>query len=171
MLAIAALAGAAAGACAVRSVHANLEPGVNLSAYRAYDWAPVARRATGDPRLDNNTIVEQRIRQAVERELAPRGFERDASGAADLSVHYHVSVEERVDIANVEPLEPCESCRPFVYDAGTLVIDLVDARTGKLLWRGWSEGNVSGIIENQRWMEERIDDAVARILRQLPARR
>ena len=56
-----------------------------------------------------------------------------------------------------------------MYDAGTLVIDLVDARTNKLVWRGWSEGNVEGVVNNQRWMEERIDEAVTRIFERLPS--
>jgi hypothetical protein len=57
-----------------------------------------------------------------------------------------------------------------VYDAGTLLIDLVDARTNRLVWRGWAEGSVDGVIDNQEWMEARIDEAVTRILERLPRR-
>jgi hypothetical protein len=63
-----------------------------------------------------------------------------------------------------------EDCKPFIYDAGTLVIDLVDARTNRVVWRGWSEGTVDGVVDNQRWMEGRIDDDVTRIFKQLPSR-
>ena len=57
-----------------------------------------------------------------------------------------------------------------VYDQGTLVIDLVDAHTDTLLWRGWAKGSIDGVIDNQQWMEQRIDEAVARIMRALPSR-
>ena len=60
--------------------------------------------------------------------------------------------------------------RSSVYDAGTLVIDLVDARTKTLVWRGWAEGSLEGVIDNQASMEAHIDRAVARVLQQLPPR-
>ena len=49
-------------------------------------------------------------------------------------------------------------------------IDFVDARTNTLVWRGWSEGNFDGVIDDQAWMEEQIDRAVIRILERLPGR-
>jgi hypothetical protein len=55
-----------------------------------------------------------------------------------------------------------------VYDAGTLVVDLVDRRANKVIWRGWAEGSVDGMIDNQDWMEQKIDDAITRIMERLP---
>ena len=63
-----------------------------------------------------------------------------------------------------------EACRPYVYDADTLLIDFVDTRTDKVVWRGWTEGSVDGAIDNQRLMEQKVDKAVTRILEQLPRR-
>ena len=57
-----------------------------------------------------------------------------------------------------------------VYDAGTLVLDFVDTRTSKVVWRGWVQSSVAGVIDNQKWMEEKIDEAVTRILERLPRR-
>ena len=57
---------------------------------------------------------------------------------------------------------------PGWYDAGTLMIDLVDTRTNKLVWRGWAEGSIEGAIDNQDWMERRIGEAVGRIMERLP---
>jgi len=50
---------------------------------------------------------------------------------------------------------------------GVRVIDLVDARTSRLVWRGWVE-KLNPVIDNQDWMEEAIDWAVARIMKKLP---
>jgi Domain of unknown function (DUF4136) len=47
-------------------------------------------------------------------------------------------------------------------------LDLVDAPTDTLVWRGWAEGSIQGAIDDQTLMEERIDEAVARILARLP---
>ena len=32
-------------------------------------------------------------------------------------------------------------------DEGTLVIDMVDARTNRLIWRGWAIDSLSGILD------------------------
>lgn len=156
--------------CAVRSVHSYLERGVDLARYQRYVWGPADRSGTGDPRLDRNQIFEDRVRAAVDAQLASRGFEKAASGFPELLIQYHVKVEQRIDRADEPRSASCQDCRPFVYDAGTLVIDLVDARTNSLLWRGWVEANVDGVVDNQDWMEEQIDEAVLRIFERLPRR-
>ena len=50
------------------------------------------------------------------------------------------------------------------------MLDLVDAPTSRLVWRGWAEGSIEGAIDDQKLMEERIDEAVAKILARLPRR-
>ena len=61
-------------------------------------------------------------------------------------------------------------CRPYVYEKGTLFVDLVDPRTNQLVWRGWAEGSIDGVIDHQQWMEARVDEAVTQILARLPRR-
>jgi len=50
------------------------------------------------------------------------------------------------------------------------MLDFVDTRTKTLAWRGWAEGSLDGIIDDQRWMEERIDTSVEKILARFPQR-
>ena len=164
-LAVAALA---LEGCAARSVHSYLERDADLGRYQRYSWGPAAATATGDPRLDDNEIVQERIQSAIEKQLAARGFEKAASGAPEFLVHFHVSVEQRIDLTDSEPTMPCPECKPFIYDAGTLVVDLIDAGSKRVVWRGWSEGNVAGLIDNQRRLDEQIDETVGLIFDRLP---
>jgi hypothetical protein len=156
--------------CAARSVNSYIERGTDPSVYKRYGWGPAEQASTGDPRLDNNQIFRDRVQAAVEKQLATKGLEKATSELPDLLVHYHVSIEQQIDLRQTDQSTPCPDCRPFVYDAGTLVIDLVEARTNRLIWRGWSEENVGGVIDNQRWMEERIDQTVTQILKRFPSR-
>ena len=154
--------------CAATSVNSYLASNADVSRYHTYDWAAADRFETGDPRLDNNPFFQERVEQAVEVQLAARGFERVKS-SPELVLHYHANIQQRVNANHAdEKYGYCTECTPYVYDAGTLVIDLVDARTQKLVWRGWAEGSVDGAIDNQQAMEARIDRAVARILTKLP---
>ena len=59
-------------------------------------------------------------------------------------LHYHASVTQKIDLNTVDrSYAVCDDCRPYVYDAGTLIVDVVDA--GYLVlsevwypgWRAW----------------------------------
>lgn len=154
--------------CAAMRVNSFIERGTNFTVYRTYEWAPADQLATGDPRLDNNEFFQERVQAAVEKGLAARGLEKAAS-APDFVLHYHASVTQRVDTAGVDrKYGYCEDCTPSVFDAGTLTLDIVDARTKRLVWRGWAESTFDGVVDNQEWLEQKIDEAVAQILGRLP---
>lgn len=97
-------------------------------------------------------------------------------------VQYHASVTQQVKAPdanasacqaaafNQQPMTRLPSCEPYVYDEGTLLVDLVDARTKKLVWRGWAEGGFNGALENQELLEARVDDSISRIFAKLPPR-
>ena len=167
-LAVAAVAAIVLTGCAPMKVFWFPEPGVDFGAYRTYAWAPAVPVATGDARLDNNPFFHDYLRRAVDRALVERGIEK-AEGAPDLLLHYHASVDQMIDLSGVDRYTGVDHDRlPEAYDAGTIVIDLIDARTTRLIWRGWAESSLDGVVDNQAWMEERIDDAVARVLAKLP---
>jgi len=153
-------------------VNSFVERGIDFAQYHTYNWAPPRAVATGDPRLDNNPFFEVRVQADVDRQLALKGFEKATTGTPALWLHYHASMTQQLDLNGADqPYNSCSECRPYVYDAGTLVLDFVDARTSTLVWRGWSEGNLDRVIDDQAWMEEHIDRAVTQILDRLPRRR
>ncbi len=163
----------AGSGCAATTVRSYADRSLDLQQYRTFAWAPSVARSTGDPRLDNNEFFDQRVRSQVEKELTRRDFEKATSRVPDLFVHYHASVTQEIDVRTVDhdyQYSNVVTMEPFVFDAGTLLVDLVDPRTNRLIWRGWVQANIDGIIDNQRILEQRIDEAVARILDRLPPR-
>lgn len=158
--------------CATLHVSSYVERGIDVRQYRTFAWGPADALSTGDPRLDNNEFFDERVRRDVDTQLAARGFEKTTSGRPDLLVHYHASVTQRLDSRNLDVQYGCAEgdCRSDVFEVGTLLIDLVDARTNKLVWRGWAKGTIDGVIDNQAWMEQQVDKAVTRILEGLPPR-
>jgi hypothetical protein len=160
-----------AAGCATMSVSSYARAAVDARSLRTYEWGSPDTWSTGDPRLDNNRFFDERVRARVDEQLAQRGFEKSASGPADLLVHYHASVSQEIDLRQHDRTTADRAdheYEPFIYDKGTLVIDVFDRRTGTLIWRGWAEGSIDGVIDNQRLMESRIDEAVAKILARLP---
>lgn len=158
-------------ACATMRIDSYLERGIDPGRYRSFAWGPSDTLSTGDPRLDNNRFFSERVQSAVGRHLTARGLEKGRAGASDLVVHIHASITQRLDMDAIDrQYRRCDvvDCRAMVYEAGTLMLDFVDARTNTLAWRGWAEGSLDGVIDDQQRMEETIDAAVEKILARFP---
>ena len=162
----------ALAACAPLRVNSFTDTRANLPGYRTYTWDPAGPGATGDPRLDNNRFFRERIVAAVDRELSAKGFERTA-GPADVVIHLHARVDQKIAAATLDPQSPsCSTgdCRPQVFDEGTMLLDVIDAGTHRLVWRGWSESSFEGVILDQDWMDETIDRIVHKLFERFPRR-
>ncbi len=172
-VAAAALAAATLAGCAPMRVNSFVERGTDFGRLRTYVWAQTSELSTGDPRLDNNPFFQRRLQSDVEAQLAARGFQKAMDGMpADVELHYHASVTQQISVSGVDTdsprCEPNTSCAPIVYEKGALVLDLVDLGSKRLVWRGWADTALDNVIDNQRALEETIDDAVRRILERLP---
>jgi hypothetical protein len=164
-----AVAGLLLGGCAAVTAGSYVTPRAGLTGYATYAWAPDDETPTGDPRLDSNPFVRERVRTGVDRELSTRGYLPAAGGIPDLMVHIHMSVTQVIDTSLIDQQFCVETdCRPFVYQAGTIVVDLVDAVTNTLVWRGWAESNLGDLIDDQAALDRRVDESVTRILARLP---
>ena len=126
----------------------------------------------GDPRLDNNAFFRDYVMGAIEKELAGKGFRQASSGEPDLLVHYHASVNQKVDVHEADrPYGYCyQDCEPRVveFEQGTLVVDIVDRRTNKVVWRGWAQDTMNGVIDNQDRLEKQVSEGVTKMMKLLP---
>jgi hypothetical protein len=169
---VTALAALAIAGCATMTVSSHIERNVNFAEYVTYDWGPPDNLPVGDPRLDNNPFFTDYLMGAVEKQMAAKGFERALSGGADLLIHYHASVNQQLDVYEVDHRYGyCYgNCEPEIvnYEEGTLLIDLVDAKTNKVVWRGWAQDAMNGVIDNQDRLEEQVDEGVTRMMLLLP---
>ena len=163
-------------ACATTTVGSHVERGLDFSQYRTYEWTPPDALPGGDARLEEDMVFLDRIQGAFEKALAARGYQRVTFGSPDLLVHYHAAVSRRIDV-NRLAREPgacpdgnylaCND-RLIDYETATLILDIVDERTGRLVWRGWARENLDNLVDDQRRMGRDITDAVQRMLTQLP---
>lgn len=157
-------------ACAPITVTSFTERGVNVATYRTFGWDRIDTSVPGDARLDNNTMFHEYVRQAIDRQLISRGYE-PATVQPDVLVHYHASTRQRIYTSGEQrTAERCQDCAVEVYDEGTLLVDLLDARTGKLVWRGVAESGLAGVVNDQARMEETVERVVERIFARLPRR-
>lgn len=171
-LAVLIVAAAVAAGCATLTVSSHIERNISFTDYMTYDWGPPDNLPVGDPRLDNNPFFQDYLQGTIEKKLAAKGYERAVSGTPDLLVHYHASVNQKVDVYERDSRHGyCYGdCQPQIieYEQGTLVVDVVDAKTNKVVWRGWSQDIMNGVIDNQERLEKQIEDGVTKMMLLLP---
>jgi hypothetical protein len=164
------IAAGLAAACAPIAVTTYTERGVDVTAYRTFAWEPASADVPGDPRLDNNEIFHDYLRGAIDRQLVSRGYE-PTTLQPDVYVHYHASARQKVHVDDSQRTTgPCVGCSVEIYDEGTLVVDLTNARTGALVWRGVAESGLPDTVNRQPDMEKTIERVVDRVFARLPRR-
>ena len=157
------------------NVSSHVERGLDFTRYRTWNWGPADTLPTGDPRLDANPFFKDHVQGAVEKGLAVRGLMGPNPEAPDLLLHYHAAITERLDVVGADTRrgygyeDPGSQVRS--YEAGTLVLDVVDARTNRVVWRGWAQDTVEGSLKREDTMARQIDEAVTKMLTRLPVLR
>jgi hypothetical protein len=155
------------------SVNSYRDPALGRERYATYAWGSPDALPVGDPRLDNDADFRERLEGAIDRELLRKGYRHDEQ--ADFLVHYHASIADRLDVTRLDDLHfdcAAGSCDTDLieYEAGTFVIDVVDARTNRLVWRGWAQDRIAPALGDRNRMFQLVDDAVRRMLDRFPTR-
>lgn len=167
-----ALALLAAGGCSPFSINADYDTTTDFSKFRTWSWFSGPR----PPAPDLDGLTEQRIRNAIETQLPKRGLAKGAEGT-DLLVAFHVSVTQRLEVTPTTMSYGYGWGHGYVgtsygnevrtYDEGTLLIDLLDAKSKSLVWRGVARATVYRNASPQE-REARVQAAVGAILEQFP---
>ena len=92
--------------CAQITVISDYDATASFAELETYGWMPNQPRP-GDPRLDN-ALFDRRVRNAVEKELATKGYRKEST-RPDFQVLYHATLEEKVDVTTIYPNYPAGS--------------------------------------------------------------
>ena len=146
-----------------QDVKTDYDHHANFSQYHTYYWEKVK---TTDP------LWENRIKDAVDHELQAKGWQRVDSGG-DVAVMAVGSSRNQQEYQTFydglggwrwggfgETTTQVEN-----YPVGSLVLDLYDARTKQLIWRGVSSEALSNNPEKN---EKKLDKAVDKMLEHFP---
>jgi hypothetical protein len=161
-------------ACATMNVSSHVERGLDFTQFKTWQWVPADAFPESDARL-NNPFFQDHLLGAVEKEMAARGLVQTWSDNAtpDLLVHYHANLSPRVQVASGDATSGAcydADCavRVLETEADSIVLDVVDARTNRLIWRGWAQNATAGSLDRPERLERRIRDAVARMFTRFP---
>lgn len=151
------LLSAALSACSGLEVRSQHEPGTDFAALTSYAWAPaIAANARED-------LVLGIVRPKVDAILAAKGLTRVERDQASLLVEEHVVVEKLT-----RTNDPYYAFDLYTeYERGTLLVDLMDPSTSKVLWRGSATAELDDEVTEAK-RRERVEDAVERMFDRFP---
>lgn len=167
------------GSCATSGrvgVTSDFDHSVNFRSFKTWAWYPdQANDTEGGPARDYQSFLDKRIRTAVEAEMVKKGLTR-VDKNPDVYVAYSAKVEDK-QRSNVGAYGPYGypygygyygrtfGQQPIVdYKAGTVIIDLVDARRKQFAWRGLGQAQV----DDQTISETEVYRIVGSVLSNYP---
>ena len=181
-----ALMGTIAACSPLPKIGYDFDRGMDFSAYHTYAWLSGDQEKTGDRRADSST-VDMRIRIAVGTQLRLKGYQALAEGKPDFYVAYHVGLKDSSPDISTQYYSDGMAGQAFAhsvdsrtagkaapamnetasYLTGSLLIDIIDSGSQRLVWRGTANGEVDpGLTSQQR--DERTKAIVQSILSHFP---
>jgi hypothetical protein len=118
-----------------------------------FAWNDEADHTQGDVRLEDNAFFHARLHEAVEWELNLRGI-RQSETAPTLLIHHHLSLADHELEREVVDESGVPSTETEIYEGASVVLHIVDARTGEDRWVAWAQANVEPALANPESMRK-----------------
>ncbi len=165
-------------ACSGIKVSQDYEQGYDFSKLKTYTWKPNDDQEYG---IVDNDLMDRRVRTAIENTLSARQYKQVFSGNPDFYISYHLTIEQIIHSSNVGggfsvgrssggrygSIGVGTGTRVQTYDQGTLLIDITDGSSNKLIWRGTSTQSVSEHSDPEK-ITQSVNETVEKTLLQFP---
>ncbi len=177
------VAGLMVGCATKPRVATDYEDGYNFSALKTFSVKETKQDSKENLLVSPFTLSH--IHSLVSSELSKRYQITNGDAVPDFYVSYHVVVEEKLDAHNYDELygfgywgrgyrypsamfyHPGFGGEITVYNQGSLIIDMVDAKTQQPIWRGVSEKRLNKSLSPQK-QRQILAGAVMEVIAQFP---
>ncbi|MBC5993834.1 DUF4136 domain-containing protein [Pontibacter cellulosilyticus] len=175
-----------AGCAPIISVQTTFDPSVNFKVYQTFMWhpaeVPAPKQGSSGPLY--STLLDQRVKEAIASELVKNGITPDADNPG-LIVAYDIAIEPTQEMVSIN-LENTnfgygysywygyryrydgDGLQNFknigTYKPGSLVVDLIDRNTNRVVWRGALDAGIDPVTIDI----DKISRSVARVMSQFP---
>jgi hypothetical protein len=174
------------GCVPANNTQASYDPTINFKTYQTFAWHPAEVPAPKQGSGDNlySTLLDQRVKEAIASEMVKNGITPDVENPG-LLVAYDIAVKKprvpvtanvsetgfgygysywfgyrfRYDGAGLKNFRSIEK-----YQPGSLVIDLIDSNTNRVIWRGAFDAEIDPAILDI----DQLNKVVARVMSQFP---
>ncbi|MGK0500821.1 MAG: hypothetical protein ACJAYG_002475 [Oceanicoccus sp.] len=188
---IALIAALTLGACSSITVTTDFSP-IDFSGFKTYAWLYTD---VVEENGKSNDIIDGKVKAIVDANLKSKDFTIVAKDSADFYVNYNVTTQEKTDIKTYNSyggyypgyrsygaygmsrnyayydtrmaMPPLQEQVITEHVEGTLILDIVDPKTNKLVWRGTAGKHLDDAVSPED-REEVIREVVSKLLAQYP---
>ncbi len=155
------------GAAFAQHVKTDFDHNANFSQYKSYSWKEIKPA---------NSLWDARIKDAVDTQLAAKGWTHLENGGDVSIVAIKTTQTQRTLQTFYDGIGGGWRWGGFGgmgeattteqdYKEGTLIVDMYDANTKQLIWRGSAEDTLSDKAEKN---EKSLDKGVAKMFKEFP---
>ena len=159
--------------CSIYGVRYNYDQQTDFTEFKTFNWIQVPEKAGID------SFVVQRVKTAVKTELKAKGLVV-VSNNPDFLIAEHLGKKSKVQVTDwgydygyygayrgYGGYWGPGRISTYQYEEGTLILDFVDAKSKKLIWRGTAKARVQNVDTPEK-SEKIINAAVKKILGKYP---
>ena len=150
-----------------QNIKVDYDRSLDFTKFKTYSW--VEGRTAFDPQVHNLILIE------IDRQLQSKGLKK-VEEKADLNIAYYASFEDNINTSAVEYAKsadwnkwgdhtPVYGPKMVALPIALIVLDIIDASTNRLVWRGRAKG---AYTPNQARGKKRVNEAVEKLLARLP---
>jgi Domain of unknown function (DUF4136) len=166
-----------ASSCAsVKIIKEETAPGVDLSAYKTYNYFSFHAAGDTTPRKTDQRISQ--VRKAISNELTQKGYVFSANNP-DFLVNVSINVKQDVQTREKTPITDPQvhvgqpnytyNTNDVVvgyYKTGIMEIDIVDSKTKTLVWQNISDGVLA---DKESDIDKRLHERFKKVFEHYPA--
>ena len=170
-------------------VSTDYDKSINFNQYKTFAWSTPDIQVGSNP-IYKSGLITRNIETSLSDELTKRGLTMNPENP-DLLVGFHTYTEKKTDSYNTYNPVPMyypfgfragwryypygfgnwpyawnNNIRTVQYTEGTLIVDVADAHTRQLIWRGVIEGNVSDPAR----LEKDVARGIHKVMKDYPVR-
>jgi len=155
----------------IYNVKYDYDTKTDFASLKTYDWLPIPAKA------DIDRLNVERIKNAVNSQMVAKGL-RKTPDNPDFLIASHVGKKGKVRIADWGygygrqgrywgGYGGPRGVDVYEYEEGSLILDFVDAKSKKLIWRGSAKAQTNTVKTPEK-REKLITEAVQKILDKFP---
>jgi hypothetical protein len=163
--------GFAVSCASIYGVQHDYDKQVDFANLKTYDWMQVPEKAGID------SLSVQRVKNAVNAELKAKGLMM-TSDNPDFLIAEHLGKKDKVQVTDwgygYGPHGGYwggywgpGGVSTYEYEEGSLILDFVDAKAKKMIWRGVAKAEINSANTPEK-KEKLINEAVNEILKNFP---
>lgn len=161
--------------CSSVEVRTKYDRSVDFSKYQSFAWR-VPEQGEEQHLPNVNIDVKENIIRAVNQQMKIKGFERVSPEEADIVLNAEGSIKDKA----IREVEAHYNYEPLIGDAdyegrdpggptggyrrGTMILNMLDAQSGKRIWHG----KVSGVVNEAASSEQEVEKFVGKLMKRFP---